>query len=305
MKSYRDIVGDGGSGVLEQVGERHQAMTSALAGVRHLVAVGSGKGGVGKSTVALGLGRALVAAGWRVTVLDADLNGPCQAQMAGLTGVPWVPGPAGLEAPRCADGLGVLSLGSLLPPEESLRFATVSRGEEQVWRATRELTLLAEVLAGTCWGELDALLLDLPPGAERTLQLAGLLGRRTAFVLVTTPPAVSRRVVARSLDALRRGGGRVVGYVENMAGYACAGCAEVRPLFPEGTEVDLGVACLGRVPFDPAFAALCDRGWPPGEGEGLPALAALREVGGALRRSLEGSQEEGAARERSDQEVTS
>ena len=304
MKSYRDIVGDGGSGVLEQVGERHQAMTSALAGVRHLVAVGSGKGGVGKSTVALGLGRALVAAGWRVTVLDADLNGPCQAQMAGLTGVPWVPGPAGLEAPRCADGLGVLSLGSLLPPEESLRFATVSRGEEQVWRATRELTLLAEVLAGTCWGELDALLLDLPPGAERTLQLAGLLGRRTAFVLVTTPPAVSRRVVARSLDALRRGGGRVVGYVENMAGYACPTCGAVGPLLAGEGEA-LPLPRLGAIPFDPAFAALCDRGWPPGEGEGLPALAALREVGGALRRSLEGSQEEGAARERSDQEVTS
>jgi ATP-binding protein involved in chromosome partitioning len=296
VKSYRDIAGDGGSGVLEQVGERHRAMTRALAGVRHVVAIGSGKGGVGKSTVTLALGRALVAEGWRVTVLDADLNGPCQAQMAGLVGVPWVPGPEGLEAPRCADGLGVLSLGSLLPAEESLRFATVSRGEEQVWRGTRELTLLGDVLGGTRWGELDALLLDLPPGAERTLQLAGLLGVRAAFVLVTTPSGIARRVVARSLDALRRGGSRVLGYVENMAGYACAACGTVGPLLPEHGE-SLALPLLGRVPFDPAFAALCDRGWPAGEGADLPAVTAAGDVARALRVALEGAAIEAPVRE--------
>jgi ATP-binding protein involved in chromosome partitioning len=142
------------------------------------------------------------------------------------------------------------------------------------------------VLGGTRWGELDALLLDLPPGAERTLQLAGLLGARAAFVLVTTPPAVARRVVARSLDALLRSGSRVLGYVENMAGYACASCGTVGPLFPDAGE-PLPLRRLGAVPFDPGLAALCDRGWAPGEGAGLPALAAAREVARALRTTLE------------------
>jgi ATP-binding protein involved in chromosome partitioning len=291
VKRYRDIAGDGGSAVLEQVGERHRAVERALAGVRHLVAIGSGKGGVGKSTLTLALARALVDERWRVTVLDADLNGPCQAQMAGLAGAPWIPGPLGLEAPRRQDGLGVLSLGSLLGPEEALRFATVSRGEEQTWRATRELTLLADVLGGTHWGELDALLLDLPPGAERTLQLAGLLGPRAVFVLVTTPSAVARRVVARSLDALRGSGNRVLGQVENMAGYACPGCGAVRPLFAAGSD-PLPVPLLGSVPFDPGLASLCDRGWPHGEGDSLPGVAAARQAAAALRMALESAPQE-------------
>ena len=84
MKRYADIAGDGGSGVVAQVVEQRQAIAAALAGVRHLVAVASGKGGVGKSTLTLALAQALVEAGQRVTVLDADLNGPCQAAMTGV-----------------------------------------------------------------------------------------------------------------------------------------------------------------------------------------------------------------------------
>jgi ATP-binding protein involved in chromosome partitioning len=285
VKRYADIPGDGGSGVVAQVVEHRQAIAGALAGVRHLVAIASGKGGVGKSTVTMSLAQSLVATGWRVTVLDADLNGPCQATMAGLGGRPWVPGPHGLEVPRRSDGLGVASLGSLLPDGEALRFDTVSRGDEQTWRGTREATFLGQVLGGVHWGELDALLVDLPPGPERTAQLAGLLGPRARFVLVTIPSAVARRVVLRSLDSLGRAGGRVLGYVENMAGYACASCNEVRPLFAAGEP--LPIACLGSMPFDPALAAACDAGWPPGTGAGSPAFAAAREIARTLAHTLE------------------
>jgi ATP-binding protein involved in chromosome partitioning len=283
VKRYADIPGDGGSGVIAQVVEHRQAMTAALAGVRHLVAVASGKGGVGKSTVTMSLAQALVADGQRVTILDADLNGPCQATMAGLGGRPWVPGPDGLEVPRRADGLGVASLGSLLPDGEALRFETVSHGDEQTWRGTREMTFLGQLLSGVRWGALDVLLVDLPPGAERTAQLAGLLGPRASFVLVTIPSAVARRVVMRSVDALA--GSRVLGYVENMAGYACSGCGEVRPLFPAGEPLPL--PCLARMPFDPALAALCDAGWPPGSVVTSPAFAAAREAARLLAHSLE------------------
>lgn len=306
MKTYRDITGDGGSQIVAQVVAARQSMTRALAGVRHLVAVGSGKGGVGKSTVTLGLARALAGAGQRVAILDCDLNGPTQAQMAGVRGQPWVPGEEGLELPRTTDGLGVLSLGSVLGDSAALRFDAVSQGDEQVWRGTRELTVLGQLLAGVRWGELDFLLLDLPPGAERTLQVAQLLGPRASFVLVTVPSAVAREVVARSLDALVgndagappvgrvHGGkpgappvGRVLGYVENMAGYWCRDCGAVRPLFP-AADAPLPVPLLGSIPFDPALAAACDAGAAPVFDS--PAGDALRAAAQRLLASLDSTE---------------
>jgi ATP-binding protein involved in chromosome partitioning len=248
--------------------------------------VGSGKGGVGKSTVTMALARAFRRAGLRVAILDADLNGPTQARLAGLEGVPWIPidrpGDGRLALPRRPDGIGVASLGSLLPEDRPLVFDTVSQGEQQTWRATRELALLLQLLSAVAWGDLDLLLVDLPPGAERTVQYAELLAPlfgppaeapseadprtgpdRLAFLMVTVPSDVSRGVVARSLAALAGTSARLLGYVENMAGYFCLECGAIRPLFPAPT-VALDAPCLGRLPFDPALAELCDRGWPAG-----------------------------------------
>ncbi len=282
MKTYHDIAGDGGSDVLGQIRAQEREIDDALAGVRRIVAVGSGKGGVGKSTVTMGLARALADSGARVAILDADLNGPSQARMAGLEGRPWVPGDRGLVPPRRPDGIAVLSMGSVLPDGVPLDFETVSKGEQQTWRATRELATFAQVLAGTDWRELDVLLLDLPPGTERTVQFAETLTgifpeppagspspssgqsvprSRLAFLLVTAPSAVSRGVVARSITALAALEAPVLGYVENMAGYLCPDCGEVQPLFPD-PNVPLDAPCLGRLPFDPELARLCDAGWP-------------------------------------------
>lgn len=269
MKTYHDITGDGGSDVLGQVQALHRAVASALSGVDHLLAVGSGKGGVGKSTVTMALARSFARRGRRVAILDADFNGPCQARLAGLEGAPWVPGERGLVPPRRPDGIAVVSFGSLLAEASPLAFETVSKGEQQTWRATREFALLGQLLSAVDWGELDLLLLDLPPGAERTVQYAEYLAPldepagRLAFVMVTVPSDLARGVVARSLAALEEAGGHLLGHVENMAGYYCRGCGEVRPLFPEST-VALDAPCLARLPFDPELAELCDRGWPEG-----------------------------------------
>src|SRR5262249_54472718 len=137
------------------------------------------------------------------------------------------------------------------------------------------------------WGRLDVLLLDLPPGAERIVQFAEFLGPRTRFVLVSIPSRLARGVVLRSAAALAGAGRRALGYIENMDGYACAGCDEVRPLFPRRDEALPGLACLGRVPFDPDLAALCDRGAPITDHPGLPSSRALRDVAGRLLESLE------------------
>ena len=302
MKRYHDIVGDGGSRVLEQVAEQRARITDGLAGVRHLVAVGSGKGGVGKSTLTLHLAGALRARGLRIAILDADFNGPSQARMAGVQGSLFVPGSHKVVLPRTRNGIGVFSMGSLIPESEALEFESVAHGESHTWRATREFALLSDILGSFEWGELDLLMFDLPPGAERTVQYADFLGPRTSFLLVTIPSEVSRGVVARSVTALSKGPfdgaqgrpfdgaqgrpNRVLGYVENMSGYYCRDCNAVKPLFASTETPSLGIPCLGTIPFDPELARHCDRGIPLEDLPGTPVGRALEHVAQQLLDSL-------------------
>jgi ATP-binding protein involved in chromosome partitioning len=275
VKSYHDIVGDGGSRILEQVAEQRTRITDGLAGVRHLVAVGSGKGGVGKSTLTFHLASALAVRGLRIAILDADFNGPSQARMAGVQRALFVPGSHKVALPRTRNGIGVFSMGSLIPESEALDFESTTHGESQTWRATREFALLGEILGSFEWGELDLLMFDLPPGAERTVQYAEFLGPRASFLLVTIPSEVSRGVVARSVAALSKSPNRMLGYIENMSGYYCRECDAIKPLFASSGGADLEIPYFGAVPFDPELALHCDRGIP---------LAALSEtpVGRAL-----------------------
>ena len=264
MKGYHDIVGDGGSRVLEQVAEQRTRITDGLAGVRHLVAVGSGKGGVGKSTLTLHLAGALRARGLRIAILDADFNGPSQARMAGVQGRCSFPAATRSRSRGPANGIAVFSMGSLIPESEALEFESAAHGESHTWRATREFALLGEILGSFEWGALDLLMFDLPPGAERTVQYADFLGPRTSFLLVTIPSEVARGVVARSVAALSKGPNRLLGYVENMSGYYCRDCNAIKPLFvspePRRARALAEIPCLGTVPFDPELARHCDRG---------------------------------------------
>jgi Mrp family chromosome partitioning ATPase len=180
-------------------------------------------------------------------------------------------------------------VGSLLAEGEALSWPSASSRHSHVWRATRELAKLAELLAAVHWGPLDVLLVDLPPGPERTAQFADFLGPSAAVVLVSIPSALARGVVARSVSALAPLPNRLLGYVENMSGYACAGCGTVRPLFPESSEsAELALPCLGRIPFDPQLAALSDDGRAVTEETGADLVAAaLGEVARTLFERLE------------------
>jgi ATP-binding protein involved in chromosome partitioning len=306
VKSYHDIVGDGGSGILEQVAEQRTRITDGLAGVRHLVAVGSGKGGVGKSTLTLHLAGALRARGLRIAILDADFNGPSQARMAGVQGALFVPPPSPtgsgvasggqkVSLPRTRNGIAVFSMGSLVPESEALDFESAAHGESHTWRATREFALLGEILGSFEWGALDLLMFDLPPGAERTVQYADYLepfdsaqGRpRTSFLLVTIPSEVARGVVARSVAALSKRPNRLLGYVENMSGYYCRDCNAVKPLFESARPSALGIPCLGTVPFDPELARHCDLGMALAPLQETPVARALDQIAQRLLNGLE------------------
>ena len=308
MKTYHDIVGDGGSKVLEQVVEQRARITDGLAGVRHLVAIGSGKGGVGKSTLTLHLAGALRARGLRIAIFDADFNGPSQARMAGVQGALFVPGSHKVALPRTKNGIAVFSMGSLIPESEALEFESAAQGESHTWRATREFALLSEILGSSDWGALDLLLFDLPPGAERTVQYADFLGPRTSFLLVTIPSEVALGVVARSVAALSKGPNRLLGYVENMSGYYCRDCNAIKPLFGSSDQPPprlrrsaeasakaessgLQIPCLGTVPFDPELARHCDRGIPLAKLPETPVGRALDHVAQQLLDSLESDRE--------------
>jgi ATP-binding protein involved in chromosome partitioning len=297
MKRYHDIAGDGGSGILEQVVEQRARIADGLARVRHLVAIGSGKGGVGKSTLTLHLAGALRARGLRIAILDADFNGPSQARMAGVQDGVFVPPPSPKDLseagsrqkvtlPLTRNGIGVFSMGSVIPESQALEFESTVQGESHTWRATREFTLLGEILEAFEWGELDLLMFDLPPGAERTVQYADYLGPRTSFVLVTIPSEVSRGVVARSVAALSKGPNALRGYVENMSGYYCRDCNEIKPLFESRETAALGLPCLGTVPFDPEVARHCDRGIPFDSMKDSPAGKALQQIAQRLVETL-------------------
>jgi ATP-binding protein involved in chromosome partitioning len=190
-------------------------------------------------------------------------------------------------------------MGSLIPESEALEFESAAHGESHTWRATKEFALLSEILGSFEWGDLDLLMFDLPPGAERTVQYADFLGPRTSFLLVTIPSEVARGVVARSVAALSKGPNRLLGYVENMSGYYCRDCNAIKPLFASPDAVSsepselacLEIPCLGTVPFDPELARHCDRGIPLAAAADTPVGRALDQAARQLLDRLESTPE--------------
>lgn len=256
MKKYRDIAGDGGSDIVGQVEAQQARLAARLAGVKAILAVVSGKGGVGKSSMTANLAGAFALAGARVGVLDADLNGPSMATMLGVRGRTLVVGAAGVEPPAGALGILVMSMDLLLADDATpLAWDAPSQAEAHTWRGAMEANALREFLADTAWGALDVLLVDLPPGTDRLTTIAGLLPALSGTVIVTIPSDVSRLIVRKSITVARGVPAPVLGVIENMAG-----------MFPgSGAEAlarDSGIPFLGRVPFDPALAAAADRGEP-------------------------------------------
>ena len=281
MKKYRDIVGDGGSHIVEQVEEQQSRLKARLAAVRRVVAIVSGKGGVGKSSLTANLAAAFAGQGAAVGILDADLNGPSIAKMLGVRGRTLKITEAGVEPPRSAQEIRVMSM-DLLPPsdETPVTWEAAGQAEAHVWRGNMEANALREFLADTAWGALDLLLLDLPPGTDRLSTVAGLVPSLSGTVLVTIPTEVSHLVVKKSVTVARATGAPVLGLVENMAGLFEGASGEA-------LAVEFGIPFLGRVPFDSRLAAAADVGVPfVMEHADTPAGRALLQIADHLRAAL-------------------
>jgi Mrp family chromosome partitioning ATPase len=214
----------------------------------------SGKGGVGKSTVAVNLAVALMASGKRVGLLDVDIHGPSIPTMLGLEHHV-LGGSDGEIEPADVEGLKVISIGLFLPsPDEAI-----------IWRGPLKMGAIKQFLKDVAWGDLDFLVIDSPPGTgDEPLSVCQLIGRLDGAVIVTTPQKVAAVDVRKSISFCRQLHVPVLGVVENMNGFACPKCGEITSVFRSGggkhIANDMGVPFLGSIPLDPQIGEACDSG---------------------------------------------
>jgi len=245
LRTYHELAGADRSGLPEQIAAQRRRVAERLAGVGRLVAVMSGKGGVGKSFVTAHLARALARSGRNVGVLDADLNGPTIPRLLGVDHSP-LPTPEGVVEPAVgADGVKCMSMDLLLQDGAPLAFRG-PQAESFVWRGALEAAALREFLGDVAWGSLDTLLLDLPPGLQRFHELSDLLAAPPPVLTVTIPTPESRDAVRRAMRAARDRGAPLLGVVENMVDGQFSGTAGA------DLAAEFGVPVFARVAFHPS-----------------------------------------------------
>ncbi len=266
IRTYQDVTHDTGSGLLEQVIDQQRRLAERLAPIRSVVAVASGKGGVGKSAITANLAAALAARGLAVGAADADLNGPSLARMLGVSGARLADRASGVAPAQSPSGVQVISMELLQEEEDApLRWREPSMGGF-IWQSTLETGVLREFLGDVEWGELDVLLVDVPPGTDKIARLLELVPDLDQMLLVTTPSETSRFVVAKSVRMAREAAVGTVALVSNMAGHTCPECGHVSELFTgdgaKRLEEESGVPLWAEIPFDPRLGAATDSGTP-------------------------------------------
>jgi len=230
------------------------AKADPLAGIGHVIAVASGKGGVGKSTTTVNLALALRAQGVRVGILDADIYGPSLPTLLGLHGKPGM-GRGRKLKPMQAFGLQAMSMGLLVEPETAM-----------VWRGPMVMSAITQMMADVDWGALDVLLVDMPPGTGDA-QLALAQGTQLAgAVIVSTPQDLSLIDARRGIAMFRKVDVPILGIIENMAHFICPDCGSSHAIFGQGgAEAEaarLSVPFLGAVPLTMELRAASDAGQP-------------------------------------------
>ncbi len=255
MKTYEDLPFDGGSNIIDQVVDQREKLRARLDQIKHKVCLMSGKGGVGKSSITANMAACLASQGYKVGILDADLNGPSIGKLLGVSNEEKLEiGPEGVEPGQGLMGIKIMSMDMLLPNADSPVIWTDGKDATAIWVSTMESTALQELLKDTIWGELDYLLIDMPPGSDRIDNIRDLIPELDGVVEITIPSPISQHIVSKSITKNSQLGVSIIGLVENMATYVCPHCNEEGKLF-EGEDVeklskDKKIPLLGRIPFD-------------------------------------------------------
>ncbi|HUP55938.1 MAG TPA: P-loop NTPase [Bdellovibrionota bacterium] len=230
-------------------------MFPALAQVKHIIAVASGKGGVGKSTVSTNLAIALRASGATVGLLDADIYGPSQTGMLGAKSEDRPMADGEMIRPLNRHGVKFISMGSLIPNDGPV-----------VWRAPMATKMIQQFLGGVQWGALDYLLIDLPPGTGDVQLTLAQQASISGAVIVTTPQDVALGIARKGLRMFEQLNVPILGIVENMSGFTCGHCGKETAVFKkqggQSMASTVGVPFLGSIPLDPEIMASGDEGVP-------------------------------------------
>ncbi len=254
-------------------GQDDTKLRSRLNRIRRKIIVMSGKGGVGKSTVAVNLAMSAMLSGQRVGVLDVDLHGPSVPIMLGLIGQTLESGDNGMR-PVEIGGLKVLSVGFLLKHAD----------DPVIWRGPMKMSVIRQFIEDVDWGELDLLVIDSPPGTgDEPLTVCQLIPDLDGAVIVTTPQKVAVADVRKSISFCREVGVPVLGVIENMSGFACPKCGEITPVLRSGggrlMAEQMHVPFLGAIPIDPLIAESGDEGKAFVESAASsPAAGIFREI---------------------------
>ncbi len=263
-----------------------QLLNEKLSRIKYRLVVMSGKGGVGKSTVAVNLSVALARKGYKVGVLDGDVHGPNIPKLLGVDELRPAMSPLGLTPVTSHDDVKVISMAFLLDDPDT----------PVAWRGPMKHSLFQQFLSDVDWGDLDFLVVDLPPGTgDEPLSIAQILGHPLWAIVVTTPQDValldSRKsvVFARSVDM------NLLGIIENMSGFICPKCGETIDLFKRGggerASRDLMVPFLGAIPLDPEIVTCGDAGQSLANGRNSSAtLKAIENLADTVRRTVTGSE---------------
>lgn len=242
-----------------------QAGPTPVAGVDRIIAIGSGKGGVGKSTVSSNLAVALAREGRRVGLLDADIYGPSQPRMMGVNQRPGSPDGKTI-IPLKAHGVTMMSIGLMVDPDKAV-----------VWRGPMLMGALQQMLGQVEWGELDVLIVDLPPGTGDVQLTLCQKTELTGAVVVSTPQDVALIDARKALDMFKSLKTPVLGLIENMSTFHCPHCGEETQIFGHGGVADeaakIGVPMLGSLPIDLDTRLAGDAGTPIAAGDGVMADA--------------------------------
>jgi ATP-binding protein involved in chromosome partitioning len=236
--------------------EQRQILRFRMEKMKHKVAVISGKGGVGKSTITVNLAAAFALNGKRVGLLDADIHGPSVPKLLGLTGQQLKVGPPGAFPVTGPLGMKVVSIDFFLPGEAPT-----------IWRGPLKMTAIRQFLSDIVWGELDFLFIDLPPGTgDEPLSVAQLLPEIDGVVIVTMPSELSAAVVQKAITFARRLNMPIIGVVENMSGFICPHCGTKSDIFQSGCgekmAQEANVSFLGSIPIDSQIGVDSDKGSP-------------------------------------------
>lgn len=238
--------------------EQRLRMKENLSLIKHKFMVISGKGGVGKTTLAVNLAAGLARKGFQVGLLDADIHGPNVALMLGSEGKKITPAQPGKIRPvQVYPGLQVLSMAFLLE----------NSGQAVIWRGPLKMGVLRQFLSDFQWGALDYLVVDLPPGTgDEPLSIGQMIPEMEGAIIVTTPQEVALLDARKCVDFTRQVKVPVLGIVENMSGFECPHCGKDIEIFKKGggekASRELGVPFLGRIPLDPRIVISGDKGKP-------------------------------------------